>query len=166
MSDEYIVLQQDFLNWEWYTDPNTKILFLHLLLKCSHKDKNFCGVFLRKGQCITSLNGLSHELGLGKQEVRTALRHLKYSEIIDVKPSKKWTLITILKWSEFQPEKNKNLVIPGIPRSLEEVKEYIKRMNLNVNAFEFVHYYDQREWTDRDGNPVKNWKNLIQKWQK
>ena len=30
---EYIKLNRKILKWEWYSDPNTRALFIHCLLK-------------------------------------------------------------------------------------------------------------------------------------
>ena len=30
---DYVKISRKILDWEWYTDINTKVLFLHILLK-------------------------------------------------------------------------------------------------------------------------------------
>ncbi len=37
----YIALHRQMLNWEWYKNTNTKVLFIHLLLKANYKDLSF-----------------------------------------------------------------------------------------------------------------------------
>ena len=39
----FIALYRKMLDWDWYTDTNTKSLFIHLLLKANHKDVNYQG---------------------------------------------------------------------------------------------------------------------------
>ena len=73
---EYIKLFRKMLNWEWYTDINTKVLFLHCLLKANWKDGSWHGYEYKRGQFITSLPSLAKETGLSIRQVRTALEHL------------------------------------------------------------------------------------------
>ena len=166
MTGDYIVFQEDFANWEWYTDKNTKISFFHLLLKCNHEPRAFRGMDVRCGQCISTVALLGEELEMTRQELRTSIRHLEYSGIIEVKTSKHWTLFTIKKWEKYHRKESDLMVLQGIPKSAEEVEEYVQRMNLNVDVFDFLQYYDQRKWRDRDGKIIQNWKKLIQKWHK
>lgn len=34
---DYVKISRKILEWEWYTDINTKVLFLHILLKANWK---------------------------------------------------------------------------------------------------------------------------------
>ena len=34
---DYVKISRKILDWEWYTDINTKVLFLHILLKAKQK---------------------------------------------------------------------------------------------------------------------------------
>lgn len=54
-----------------------------------------------------------------------------------------------------------------IPPTLEEVEEYCKERNNNVDAKKFYDYYNVAGWKDAKGNPVKNWKQkMIANWEK
>lgn len=48
--------------------------------------------------------------------------------------------------------------------SLNEVDEYIKRMNWNVNAFTFWNYFNDRDWLDITGEQIRNWKAMLKIW--
>lgn len=50
--------------------------------------------------------------------------------------------------------------------TLEEIKEYIKDKNLNVNANDFFQYFEEGNWIDSKGNKVKNWKQKLLTWNK
>lgn len=48
--------------------------------------------------------------------------------------------------------------------TLEEVQEYIKEKNLNVNGKQFYDYFNEGNWIDSKGNKVKNWKQKLLTW--
>ena len=99
---EYVKLFRKMLNWEWYTDINTKVLFLHCLLKANWKDGAWHGHTYKRGQFITSLPSLSKETGLSIQQVRTALNHLKSTGELTVKNYSKFRVITVVSYDSFQ----------------------------------------------------------------
>lgn len=53
-----------------------------------------------------------------------------------------------------------------IPPTLEEVEEYVKSSNRNVDAKMFFDYYSVNDWKDSKGNKVKNWKQKLITWDK
>jgi hypothetical protein len=57
-----------------------------------------------------------------------------------------------------QPEKR-------VP-TLQEITDYIIAKQLVINPNDFLTYYENTGWKDRDGNPVKNWKNKLIQWNK
>ena len=64
MSQGWIKLHRQLLEWDWYDDINTKVLFLHLLLKANHKEKKYRGKIIKVGQVMTGRKLLSLETGL------------------------------------------------------------------------------------------------------
>lgn len=63
----------------------------------------------------------------------------------------------------------KDGIIPSachfIQPTLEDVKKYIADNGYtNVDAERFITYYTAADWHDKDGNPVKNWKQKIITW--
>ena len=54
-----------------------------------------------------------------------------------------------------------------VPQRIEEVEEYCKERNNNVDPKKFFEYYSIAGWKDSKGNPVKNWKQkMIANWEK
>lgn len=49
--------------------------------------------------------------------------------------------------------------------TLEEVKEYCKERNNNVDPKKFFDYYEVNNWIDNKGNKVKNWKQKVITWE-
>ena len=73
----WIKLHRSLLDWEWYSDNNTKIVFLHLLLTANHEEKEWCGITVKRGEIVTSIAKLSGELGLTQKQIRRCLDVLK-----------------------------------------------------------------------------------------
>lgn len=53
-----------------------------------------------------------------------------------------------------------------IPPTLEEVKEYCKQRNNNIDPQYFYDFFSVSDWVDSKGNKVKNWKQKIITWEK
>jgi hypothetical protein len=52
-----------------------------------------------------------------------------------------------------------------IPPTLEEVEEYCKSRNSNVNPKNFYEFFDKGNWIDSKGQPVINWKQKLITWE-
>lgn len=109
---EFIKVYRKFMEWEWYTDVNTKTLFLHCLLRANWKAGSWKGINYSQGEFITSLPSLSKESGLSIQQVRTSLDKLIStgeitSNTTDKVTGKKLTknrIITVNNWDEYQSD--------------------------------------------------------------
>lgn len=101
-SGKWIKLHSKILNWEWYKVPNTRDLFIHLLLKANWKDGKFQGYDIPRGSLVTGRKQLAEETGMTEQEVRTALNHLKSTNEITIKATRKFSIITITKYEIYQ----------------------------------------------------------------
>lgn len=107
---EFIKMYRKFMQWEWYTDTNTKSLFIHCLLKANWKSGSWQGIHFDAGELITSLPSLSEETGLTVRQVRTSLNRListgeLTSRMTDKVTGKKLTknrIITINNWGTYQ----------------------------------------------------------------
>ena len=104
----YIRLHRKFIGWEWYTDINTKVVFLHLLLLANWKDGRFQGVDVPRGSLITSIGKLSAETGLSENKVRTALNHLEKTGEIHKQITNRFSLISVQNYDLYQDESQAN----------------------------------------------------------
>ena len=103
-SNGYVKLFRKMVDWEWYGDPNTKAVFLHLLLTANYKRTRFRGVTLKPGQTIIGRKALAETLGISEQNVRTSLNHLKSTNEITIKVTNKFSVVTIVNWESYQFE--------------------------------------------------------------
>ena len=98
----YVKLFRKMVEWEWYGDPNTKAVFLHLLLTANYKRTKYRGVTLKPGQTVIGRKSLAEALGMSERNVRTALNHLKATNEIATKATNKFTIVTIVNWELYQ----------------------------------------------------------------
>lgn len=102
MGHGYIKLHRRILDWPWYGDHNTTRLFLHLLLTANYETAVWQGVELGPGQRIISLAGLAAETGLSLRQIRTCLERLKTTHEVTLCPTHRYTVLTVVKWQEYQ----------------------------------------------------------------
>ena len=53
-----------------------------------------------------------------------------------------------------------------VPPTLEEIENYCKEKNYNIDTQFFYEYFTEGNWVDSKGNKVKNWKQKIITWSK
>ena len=135
----WIKIHRKILEWEWYNDNNTKIVFLHLLLTANHKEKRWKGITILRGQKLTSLQHLAEETHLTLRQVRTSLNKLKSTNEIAIKTTNKYTLVTIEKYSDYQDNTQEN--------DIQNDKQKDKRMT------------NERQTNDKQMTTNKNEKN-------
>lgn len=98
----YIKINRSILEWEWYKNINTKILFLHMLLKANWKDYKFEGKEINRGSFVSSISNLAFETSLTEREIRTAISHLKTTGEVTSKGHNKYTVFTVVKYNLYQ----------------------------------------------------------------
>lgn len=190
----YVLFHRQIVDWEWYTDVNTKALFIHLVVTANFKDTRFLGKKIRRGQIVTSLPKLSEETGLSIQNVRTAIKHLISTGEITDESKRGYRIITVVKYDDYQiptdkltddqqttnrqltddqQHQNKGNNVNKrnkenqmhMPPSLDEVKKYIEETGSKIDPVHFYNYNEERGWTLKSGQKIKNWKLTIQRWE-
>lgn len=102
---EYIKLFRSMTDWEWYTDVNTKVLFIHCLIKANWRAGSWHGYKYERGQFITSIPTLARETGLTERQVRTALKHLKATGEVTDWHDNRIRVITVVSYDKYQGER-------------------------------------------------------------
>lgn len=105
----FIKIQRKILEWEWYDDINTKVLFLHLLFTCNFKQWKWRGKIISPWQIITSLPHLAEETKLSVQQVRTAIQKLKSTWEITHESTDSYTMLTLNNWDIYNTQDNRQV---------------------------------------------------------
>ena len=52
------------------------------------------------------------------------------------------------------------------PPTLEDVAEYCKERNNNINPMQFIDYYSARGWRFNNGGKMKDWRATVRTWER
>lgn len=108
LENGFIVLHRKIVNWEWYKDPATRIVFEHLILTANYEEKRFKGEAIHRGQRVASYDTLAKETGLSVRNVRTAIRHLISTNEVTSKATNKYSVFTIVNYDMYQDKRQAN----------------------------------------------------------
>lgn len=190
-SNGYVKIHRKLLEWGWYKDQNTKAVFLHLLLTANFTETEYMGVKIYPGQTVIGRKALAKTLGMSEKNVRTALNHLKSTNEVAIKPTNKFSIVTIVNWELYQiddgqvasttanktankwpasghtirKKESKNIESAHAP-SFEEVNEYVEQMGYQMDPAAFYDYYSETEWTKKNGQKIKDWKASVRTWER
>ena len=148
----WIKIHRKLSEWEWYTDPKMKSLFLHLILFANHKDGYYRGIEVKKGQLITGRKKLSLETGLSEQEVRTCLDKLEKSGEVTNKSTNKYTLIDISKYVSYQISEDEQPTTQ--PTNNQQIttnkndKNKKKKENKETYKEKFSHFFENENFVE------------------
>lgn len=183
----WIKIHRKFLDWEWFNKSEAVHLFMYLVLKANHKDGQWQGTDIKKGQFITSFGKISADTGISLQTIRTLLKKFEKSNEINIQTTNKYTVVTICKYELYQKENetineqltneqqttnkqlttNKNdknekkFIIP----TFNDVLGYCMQNDLEVDCNKFINFYESKGWMVGK-NKMKDWKAAIRTWVK
>ena len=95
-------LHRKFLDWEWFTIDGMVRLFIYLILSANHKDGEWRGIKVKRGQVITGINSIHEKTNISKQSIRTCLMRLEKTGEINKQSTNKYSIITICKYEDYQ----------------------------------------------------------------
>lgn len=135
----WIKLHRKIKGWEWYSDTNTFRLFVHLLISANHKSNRWMGNNITRGQLATGYYALSKDTGLSLSQLRTSIYKLKLTSEIAVKTYNKFSIITVLKYDDYQGDDKQD----------------------DISIAEVSHKNDKQIATNKNDNNAKNEKNIM-----
>ena len=151
----FVKLFRNILTWEWYGDPNTFRVFMHILLKAQYKPTSYKGMTIGSGECVFGRKAWAKELGLSEQQIRTAISHLQSTNEITIKSTNKFSVIHVVKWEFWQienggatSETTKTMIQnqPTINQHLTTSKESKKEINKRNNSYK---QEAEKKWEER-----------------
>lgn len=98
----FIVLHRKLLEWEWFADPKTLVVWIYLLFRANWKPNRWKGIEIGRGETLETIAGISRATGLSVRSVRTALDHLKSTNEVTTKSTGYGTLISITQYKKYQ----------------------------------------------------------------
>lgn len=183
----WIKIHRKFLDWEWFNKSEAVHLFMYLVLKANHKDGQWQGIDIKKGQFVTSFGKISSDTGISLQTIRTLLKKFEKTNEINIQTTNKFTIVTICKYECYQQENeltntqltnkqqttNKQLTTNKndkndkkfIPPTFNDVLEYCMQNNYEVDCSRFIDFYESKGWMVGK-NKMKDWKAAIRTWVK
>lgn len=103
----FVKLHRKLFEWEWYSDINVRISFIHLLLKANWKGSNYKGQFINRGSVVVGMHETPKEIGISTQQFRTVLKKLKNTQEITIKSTNKFTVVSIVNYEDYQDKEVK-----------------------------------------------------------
>ena len=168
MEQGFIKLHRSICDWEWYSDINTQVVFIYLLLHANWEDSRYKGCEVPRGSLVTGRKAIAKTLGISEQSVRTSLEHLKSTNEITIKSTNRFSIITITNWEKFQclenesTNKSTNNLTNNQPTTnqqlttYKEIKNIRKKENNNIGDKKFTppSYWEVREYCQERNNNV------------
>lgn len=131
MNEGFILIHRRLLDWQWYSNKNDRIVWLHCLLSANWKDGYFEGKKIERGSFVTSYDKLAKEIGISVQQLRTSLNHLKSTNEITHETNNQFSIITINKYNDYQLEQQTNQ--QTINKRLTNEQQTINNNRINNN---------------------------------
>jgi hypothetical protein len=107
-------------------------------MKANHEPKKWQGVIIERGQFLTGRNSICKDTGLSAQTVRTCIDRLKSTSEITIKSTNKYSVITIIKWEEYQNTKKNQ----PAKQPIDNHQSTTTNNNKNIKNYNFFKFKD------------------------
>lgn len=113
MNQGYVKLWRKSLKSSVWDNHNLWRFWTWCLMKATYTARiarvGFQDISLEPGQFIFGRKRASEETGLSEQTIRTVIDSLRKSKNLTIKPTNKFSIISIVNWAEYQDESTNNL---------------------------------------------------------
>ena len=109
MMNGFVKLHRQIMDWEWYSDPNVKCVFIHLLLSAAHDSYKYRGITVDRGQLVFGYQAVADANGLTYSQVRTAIRKLKSTGEIEMESDNHVTILTVNNYEKYQNQRDRQM---------------------------------------------------------
>lgn len=155
-SGGWIKLHRKFLKWGWYSDPNVRAVFIHLLLIANWTDNEYRGYKITRGQAVVGTKALSSQLGISVQQVRTALEKLKSTNEIKVEANNKFSIVTIENWEKYQGDSAERLQHENNTPITNNLSEIQHADNKQITSWDCCNRTDTAILENQNNTPITN----------
>lgn len=128
----WISLYRKLLNASWFNKSEYVHLWIYLLLKANHQDKEiYIGnekVIVKRGQLLTSRNKLAEVVHVNENKIYRILKCFENEQQIEQHKTKKYTVISIVNYDMYQKGEQESEQQMNNKRTTNE-----QQMNTNNN---------------------------------
>lgn len=103
----YIKLWRSMLSWEWYDDPPTMVVYVHLILSANIDNVIWHGIEIPRGSVVSSYAKIAERTGLTIRQTRTAISHLELTGEVTRSAHSKFSVFTLNNYDKFQEPTSK-----------------------------------------------------------
>ena len=180
MAQGWVCVHRQIIDNPIFKNDKLFRVFMYCLLKASHTDcEQLVGdaiVSVKQGQLVSGRKSIARATNLTEMNIRTALNKLEKLNILTIKPTNKYSIISILNWDRYQqsnqqvtskqPASNQHLTTNNNVNNdnndnkpLDQSK--IDREKLELNAFEY--WWKSYPKKVAKASALKSWKKAIKK---
>lgn len=161
----YIKSYRSMLSWRWHDDAGTLSLWMHLLWMANYEDVEWHDMTIKRGQLVTSVKSLSEVTGLSAQQLHTRLERLVKTKEIEVRPTNKFSIITICNYERYQGEQQTTNKQPINNQETNKkqpitIKEYKEEKEIKNNIYSDLENFSKSENVDAEIEEVEILENL------
>ena len=102
----FIIIHRRLLKKGYFTDSHFVHLWVYLLLRANHKDKEFLWnekiITVKRGQFVTGLKVMAEDTGINREKIRRILKVFQNERQIDIQTTNKYRVITVLNYHKYQ----------------------------------------------------------------
>ena len=108
----WVSIYRSTINKSWYKKSEYIHLWVHLLLKSNHVDKEFWfngkTIIVKKGSFITGRKILSDETGINESKIERILKTFENEQQIEQQKSNRNRIISVVSWDLYQQNEQQN----------------------------------------------------------
>lgn len=138
----FALFHRKIMDCGFYKDSQAVHLWFHLVMKATHKpivsNTEFGDIQLGRGQCITGRHKLASETGISPDRIQYLLRKFVSMEMISAESNRKFTVITILKYDEYQADflpKDYQQITNANPHGIRRVAEVVPTDSQQITTY-------------------------------
>lgn len=160
MCEGWIKSYRSQVDWRWFRFPATAHLWHYLLLAAEYEKREIGKMIVERGQLLTTISDISEATGLSLREIRTGLQRLEETGEIMRKSTNKNTLITLVKYEEYQAVPTNERQTKDKRKTNLPIKERNKEVKNKDIGQNFDHFWEQYPKKMSKEQARKTWNKL------